>query len=431
MGGVRRYGWSGLLAIVLCVMTPAAATADTYKPTRFDDPPPGKCKPDDCSLREAIDAANAESDRDVLRLAKGRYKIQRPHVPGFEDNSAGDFRINYPATIRGKGPKATKIDANGLDRVFYVGGISSTSPVTFASLMMKGGDPDAVPNDPQHPPEGGAIYAYTEAVKLNRVAITHNDANSGGGARFQVTSLKVSKSTISGNTAIQGGGLYLPSAIFSTPTATIRETTISGNHAGRGGGVLAEGLPGMSLEPPVVTLVNSTVAKNSISGGMGTAQGGGILATGGGTMTLDNSTVAYNQAGDAVQNGAGGGVYQGPGATFNLGDTLIAQNIAAQGGSVGTGVVGSQCAGAFAGSGGVLVELQPGTVCAISGDIREPDNAEVGELANNGGPTRTVALEPQSDAIGYAVSCPPRDQRGILRPATGCDTGAYEFEGGP
>jgi len=430
MGISRRAAGLALIGVVGSFAAAASAAADTYKPTRFDDPPPGKCKPSDCSLREAIDAANTDSNRDIVRLAKGKYKIQRPHVPGFEDNSAGDFRITYPATIRGKGPKATKIDANGLDRVFYVGGVSSTSPVTFASLMMKGGDPDAVANDPQHPPVGGAIYAYTEAVKLNRVAISHNDANSGGGARFQVTTLKVSKSTISNNTAIDGGGIYLPSAIFTTPTATIRETTVSGNTAGRGGGVLTEALPGASLQPPVVTLINSTVAGNSVGGGTGTAQGGGILATGSGdSITLDNSTVAYNQAGDAVQDGAGGGIYQSSGATFTLGDSLIAQNIAAQGGSVGTGVVGSQCAGSFAGLGGVVVELQPGTVCSISGAIQEPDNAEIGELASNGGPTRTVALEPQSAAIGYAVSCPPRDQRGVQRPATGCDTGAYEDEG--
>ena len=427
MRPVRRLGRWGLLATSLGLLLPGAAGADTYKPTRFDDPPPGKCKPGDCSLREAIDAANAEPDRDIVRLAKGRYKIQRPHVPGFDDNSAGDFRISYPATIKGKGPKATKVDANGLDRVFYVGGISSESPVTFSSLTMKGGDPDAVPSDPQHPPVGGAIYAYTEAVKLNRVAISHNDANSGGGARFQVTTLKVSKSTISGNTAIEGGGLYLPSAIFSAPTATIRDTTISGNHAGRGGGVLAEALPSASLEPPVVTLTNSTVALNTVSAGAGAAQGGGILATGSGAaMTLDNSTVAYNQAGDAAHNGAGGGIQQASGATFNLGDSLIAQNAAAQSGSVGTGVVGSQCAGSFAGFGGVVVELQPGTVCSITGDIREPDNAEADELADNGGPTKTVAIAPPSVAIGYAVSCPPRDQRGVPRPATGCDSGAFE-----
>src|ERR1019366_183504 len=58
-------------------------------------------------------------------------------------------------------------------------------------------------------------------------------------------------------------------------------------------------------------------------------------------------------------------------------------------------------------------------------------------LQNNGGPTQTIALEPNSPAIAaipIAHQCPATDQRGDPRPnpegpATACDIGAFEYQG--
>ncbi|MDW8255368.1 MAG: choice-of-anchor Q domain-containing protein, partial [Chloroflexota bacterium] len=57
----------------------------------------------------------------------------------------------------------------------------------------------------------------------------------------------------------------------------------------------------------------------------------------------------------------------------------------------------------------------------------------LGPLANNGGPTLTRALLPGSPAINAATdTCPPTDQRGVLRPVDGaCDAGAYEYGAKP
>lgn len=57
----------------------------------------------------------------------------------------------------------------------------------------------------------------------------------------------------------------------------------------------------------------------------------------------------------------------------------------------------------------------------------------VNTLADNGGPTRTLALKPGSPAINGVVygapnGCPAKDQRGIERPPEAvCDIGAIEF----
>src|SRR5262249_745180 len=66
-------------------------------------------------------------------------------------------------------------------------------------------------------------------------------------------------------------------------------------------------------------------------------------------------------------------------------------------------------------------------------------NPLLGPLAKNGGPTRTHALLSASPAIdtGDPGTCPPTDQRSIVRPqdgdgngGAGCDIGAYRVRGG-
>ena len=71
----------------------------------------------------------------------------------------------------------------------------------------------------------------------------------------------------------------------------------------------------------------------------------------------------------------------------------------------------------------------PGGLLNQPGDIRNT-NPQIGPLADNGGPTKTMALLPNSPAIdaGNDANAPPRDQRGYLRNGTS-DIGAFEFDG--
>jgi hypothetical protein len=58
-------------------------------------------------------------------------------------------------------------------------------------------------------------------------------------------------------------------------------------------------------------------------------------------------------------------------------------------------------------------------------------NPKLGPLANNGGPTLTMALLPGSPAINAAdqAAAPPTDQRGVPRPqGPGVDMGAFEYQ---
>jgi hypothetical protein len=80
-----------------------------------------------------------------------------------------------------------------------------------------------------------------------------------------------------------------------------------------------------------------------------------------------------------------------------------------------------------------LTDADEDNNCLQSATIADP---KLGSLADNGGPTETLALNDGSPAIdaGQTDGCPKFDQRGAERPvdgnsdgSTACDVGAYEF----
>ena len=459
-----------LVAMVACLGLAAPTAADTFKPTRFDDPAPGKCKPSDCSLREAFLAANALDGHDAIRLDRGRYRIQLPPDEGLGEDG---MWWAYDVSIRGKGPGATTLDGNEVDSVMQLGnfnesnrlqgvqvtGGSSSEPGAVGGIYATGTNvtvKDVVfaDNHTTAGSGGGAVLAPRVKLKLIDSKVVKNSAvrggglfvgpgsagitkatirdstirkngsSLGGGVYSNVLELTVLRTTIAGNESNEGGGFVLASYFNNLsnppPSTAILSSTISGNTAIKGGGILADGnqpMAGGLLQ--VVTVQNSTVANN-----MASADGGGIMADNGVTMTIDNATVAYNQANsDNVDLGLGGGVYQHSGASFTLEDSVIAANTLGQGGN------GQQCAGAFTGSGGLVIQFQMGTACSVSGSIAEPNDALIAPLADNGGPTKTVKLLSGSDAIAIAQTCPPTDKRGKPRPEEDCDAGAFERKG--
>jgi hypothetical protein len=209
-------------------------------------------------------------------------------------------------------------------------------------------------------------------------------------------------------------------------------STIAGNYSDGGGG-LVNGLFGDST----LTVLNSTIAGNSAF------YGGGVVNYGGGTLTVLNSTIAGNSAG-----GHGGGVRNF--GTLTLARTLVSGNTAATGPEInnflgpyvsGTIVADNHNLFGFDGNAGVAgfspgpTDIVPSAGVLLS-DILNPT------LANNGGPTQTHALVPNSPAIDAGgplctdASGDPltTDQRGQPRPVDGngdevaaCDIGAFEF----
>ncbi|MBZ0254097.1 MAG: hypothetical protein K8I02_12225, partial [Candidatus Methylomirabilis sp.] len=71
--------------------------------------------------------------------------------------------------------------------------------------------------------------------------------------------------------------------------------------------------------------------------------------------------------------------------------------------------------------------VDSGATCGLTdpSDLSSAD-AALAALANNGGLTRTRALQAGSDALDAGATCPTNDQRGFVRGTETCDSGAYE-----
>lgn len=273
--------------------------------------------------------------------------------------------------------------------------------------------------------DGGGIKHDQGSMTIRASAIARNRAETGQGGGIWsdvgdsvAGDLTIEDSTIAGNSAFAGGGLYLDDAAVQ-----IRTTTIRGNDATDGGGIAAAG--------SMINMTNST-----ISGNRATNKGGGIDAC---YCVMNHVTVAANSA------GYGGGVLLTGQAVHNGGvlearNTLIAGNTADGGLMPNLGCDGD---GVFDSLGHNLIQdiyLPPPQVsgCTVTGDtsgniVGVP--AGLGALAGYGGPTFTHVLLGSSPAIDGAdsVGCAAADQRGEARPEDGdgsgsaeCDIGAYE-----
>lgn len=399
------WGRPGLAAMVgvLLFSSSAFVRGATFVVTKIADTNDGVCDAD-CSLREAIIAANASGGADVITLPAGHYTLTIPGVS--EDAGAtGDLDILGDLTINGAGASTTIVDGGALDRVFHI--VASATVVTFNDLTITGG---FLPFS-----NGGGLLNEGTAT-LNNCTISANaNPNGDGGGLYNDFVMTITGSTVSGNTSTNGdgGGVY-----DNGNLVTITNSTISGNQVpgGDGGGIYINGLD--------AEISQSTFSGNTASGG----DGAGIYHNGN-LLNLTNCTVTGNDAVD------GGGIFN-LGNSANLIAVTIAGNTASNtGGGIEalsapslTGTIvanntGGNCDGSVTDSG---TNLQfPGTDCGVSITTADP---LLGALANNGGPTQTMALGAGSPAIdANTESCPPPaiDQRGVARPqGAACDIGA-------
>jgi hypothetical protein len=251
--------------------------------------------------------------------------------------------------------------------------------------------------------DGGGIY-NSGSISLSRNIIVGNVATHGdGGAIYNWGSdIVLTDSTISANTAESGGGIY-----FERGEPLVSNSTVSGNAAtsGDGGGIYAldSGLK----------FINSTASGNSAVNG----RGGAVFSFNGG-LGLIQSTLAGNTAFGIDNDVANDFLYMVL-PTWAVNSVVGACNIVA-----GLSVALNDHGG----------NLDGGEGCGFtSPSSRSNATLDLGALADNGGPTLTMMPGAGSDAIGYGLpaacrSAPvnSRDQRGYVRPAVGCTSGAVD-----
>ena len=200
-----------------------------------------------------------------------------------------------------------------------------------------------------------------------------------------------------------GSGIYTQASI-GFASSTVINSTIRNNSAN-----------GIEISNSNAT-AEAALLNSTISGNAGYAVLTGPSNTGSSRAILTNTTVADNGAGVAT----GGPTSSGTDET-TLKNTILANNgVNCSGGTSGQHLITSL---------GHNISSDNGCPMFIeTGDVQNIDPL-LGALADNGGPTLTHGLFPNSPAIdaGDDAACPATDQRGAPRPrGAACDIGAYE-----
>jgi CSLREA domain-containing protein len=391
----------GISVVAVRTVTAAAITVNTTDDELNAD--------GDCSLREAIVAANTDtavdacpagSGADTINLPAGTYTLSL--VGNDDDASAGDLDITQDLTLAGAGPLQTTIDANGIDRAIHILGNASTQ---ISRLTVIGGNLSSL--------LGAGIYVYQGSLTLILSRVWHST----GLAAISVAPIINNALTILDSRIEDNFGSGV--AVNGNATGLIVNSTISGNStSGSGGGVSNAG---------ILTIVNSTISGND------SAYDGGGISTSNGQVHLYNVTIANNTTdSDNDSFGNGGGIAIGSIATVTFQNTIIAGNFD----NSNPGLVIPDCSGVLTSEGYNLIQSDFG--CGITGDTtgnRINQDAALDPLQNNGGPTFTHALQITSEAIntGNPAGCRDHngdlldtDQRGYVRNGR-CDIGAFEY----
>lgn len=235
---------------------------------------------------------------------------------------------------------------------------------------------------------GGAVYT-TGDTNIDASIFNQNAALARGGAVYGVGgTLDVNTSTFELNESSTDGGAI---AILGNTLAKIQRSTLANNTATLNGGAFYTA----ATASQTAEIYNSTLHANTANG-----DGGAIFATGGATLISIYNTIADNQSGVSA-------------AFVSSGFTAVQNNLIVRNTKVANSDPANYAGGLFGGT-NLIGIANPGLA---------------NSLADNGGPTRTLALILGSPAINAGSVAPGLDidQRGVARPFDGVsDIGAFE-----
>lgn len=297
------------------------------------DPSPATCVPGSCSLREAVQLANAQPGPNRIVLAVGAYSLTR-FGAGEDANSTGDLDITDDLLIVGAGAALTTLTQTVADRLLHA--VPSGADLTLRDLTLSGGS--AVDR-------GGALFMPNSArLLVERVTFSGNRANQRGGAihhngsgaqRIVMRNCRFEDNRVI-NTDVNdayGGALYSASSGFNDDYLRIENCTFVNNRADNGGGALA--LDGVqSVSGNRMAIVGSEFTQNLVTV---TGRGGAIGTNLGeiGVVYVDVSTSTFSQNGvpTFVASGEGGAMSIFSGIATVRGSVLT-QNSAYRGGAI-------------------------------------------------------------------------------------------------
>lgn len=283
---------------------------------------------------------------------------------------------------------------------------------------------------------GGAMVMHAGTATLEDCVFSQNESRGAKGYSITISRGVSGTFGFGGALAHLGGNLSLSRSTFRQNLAQGGNGDIPsmplGSFPGYAyGGAIYDGGGSCKMTNCTLTL-NQAVAGTAMGGSSGLSSGGAIASgnnsANGGQLTINACTIASNRVFSSSTPSRGGGMYANNGASIEIINTILHNN------SVNT----AASSNAYV-NGGTFTDLgrnlsSDSTPAWTSGTSLNNTDARLLPLANNGGPTLTMALRTGSPALNAADpgAFPATDQRGFARPSgSGPDIGAYEGPGTP
>jgi hypothetical protein len=400
------------LASTLLACLPASAIelqANTLSDAVDADPADGICDADlaaanpsptlgQCTLRAAVQVANALPGPDTILLRDARYTLSLSGA-GEDAGLTGDLDVTSDIAIAGEGYPLSLLDGKRLrDRIFDVhpGGVLA---LTGTSLMF--GETDRSDADPGFPPgevSGGCLRS-AGVSNLDEAYFFRCSSRDDGGCMSVIGgAATVTDSVFASCRAKNEGGAV---RVAAGANATFSRVTGAVGRAATGAGIATRG---------ALTLRNATFT-------LGRAKlGGGVAVLGAGSATIASSTIASNRADNLASQTSG----------------LVTVSSSIVWGAK------TDCTGPVVSGGG---NLEGGAACAFAAtNDQQGQDPGLQALAFDGNLVPTLEILAGSPAVDHGLdvgdAClDPGDARGRLRVqsviggAAVVDAGAFELDG--
>lgn len=299
-----------------------------------------------CTLREAILAANNNSQTDLCGAGNGADTIYFS-VDGKITVTADLPLITDSLSVIGQG--VDRLTISGEDpsigpryRLFdLINGISQQPrSYYFRGLRIENGNAYDDDIEFKQGLGGGIRVRGYSVVTLEHVEIANCVAEDDGGGGIAMglgSDVTIRWSQIEGNESFGadgGGGIYINAQAelrlqHSSVISNIARLDPGGSSGGKGGGIFVEGFGPGDLNTTPIDIISSTIAENIATG----AHGGGVYVVSDSnddvSLTFRNSTIVDNRVGltSDPAEADGGGVYvEGSTLEVNVKNTIFAKN---------------------------------------------------------------------------------------------------------
>ncbi|MDX6585629.1 MAG: hypothetical protein QOI31_102 [Solirubrobacterales bacterium] len=362
----------GAVVALVVLATAAPAAANTFEVTEPDDSAPGNCSNNDCTLREAILAANDRAGNDTVILDSGTTHVLEIGGSGEDEGLTGDLDVTDRIVLEASGGAQATIDGNDLDRVLDFHARGTIENLKITGGLLSAGARGAGINSPDDQVDVSdstltdnhgvtAVGAYIlGGGSLVDTTISDNigTSNAGGawvwgepGDEFLIEGSKfvrnaapfgpggltardaaIKDTTIKKNDATGGcGGL-------SVSDVTVRDTQVKKNDGGFAAVCTSGAGATLDLIDSVVSnnestgdgggltmsLGNGSIKRSTVAGNIASGDGGGVFAPTTQPLLIEESTISGNEAGDD-----GGGIYASNFTGLTLTNSTVAMNTSA------------------------------------------------------------------------------------------------------